>query len=383
MSMPIIYLDYAAATPLDKRVFKAMQPYFADQFYNPSAPYQPAREVRAAIEAARARTAGILGVKPAEIIFTAGATESINLAFGGVLRNGGHCVVSSIEHLAVLETARANNHTITKVDSSGRVSVEDLEASIGDDTMLISIGMVNNEIGVIQDVKRIAELVADIRNKRRDKGNMTPLYFHTDATQAAGYLDVSATRLGVDLLTLGSNKMYGPKQTGLLYKGKITLQPLIHGSGQEQNVRSGTENVAGIVGFSEALVIAADIRQSEAKRLQALKDIFVKELVKLLPETVIIGNHKHAAPHVVMLAWPGVDGERLVFRLEAAGVLVNTGAACAAKKEGYSHVLQALGLTPEIMGGSLRFSFGRETDETQLQRAVKMVVMAVKQERGQ
>lgn len=383
MSTPIIYLDYAAATPLDKRVFKVMQPYFEDQFYNPSAPYQPAREVRAAVEAARARTASLLGAKPAEIIFTAGATESVNLAFNGLLARGGHCVVSSIEHLAVLETARLYDHTITKVDQAGRVDRENLETSIRDDTVLISIGMVNNEIGVIQDIKRIVELVARIREKRRDQNNTTPLYIHTDATQAAGYLDISVDRLGVDLLTFGGNKIYGPKQVGVLYKGATRLQPLTQGGGQEQNLRSGTENVAGIIGLSKAIEIAVSLRQQEVTRLQQLKTFFIHQCVELIPSTVVIGSHKHVVPHVMMLAWPGVDGERLVFRLEAEGILVNTGAACAANKEGYSHVLQALGLSPEIMGGSLRFSFGRETDETQLKRAVKIIAKAVKQEGGQ
>lgn len=383
MSRPLIYLDYAAATPLDKRVFKAMQPYFEQQFYNPSAPYQPAREVRSTVEAARAHTARLLGAKPAEIVFTAGATESINLAFSGALSRGGHCVISSIDHLAVIETARAYDHSVAKVDRTGRINLGDLETNIRDDTVLVSVGIVNNEIGVIQDIKQIAKTIAVVRDKRRSQNNDTPLYFHTDATQAAGCLDLSVSRLGVDLLTLGGNKIYGPKQTGILYKGKVALKPLIYGSGQEQNLRSGTENVAGIIGFSEALAIAVQTRHNETKRLRHLKAMFVNKLIGLFPDTKIVGDQKHAAPHVVMMAWPGIDGERLVFRLESEGVLVNTGAACAAKREGNSHVLKALGCSPELMAGSLRFSFGRQTDEEQLKRAVKIVVMAIKQERDQ
>jgi cysteine desulfurase len=383
VSLPIIYLDYAAAAPLDKRVFKVMKPYFEEQFYNPSAPYQPARDIRNALEDARARISRLLGAKPAEIIFTAGATESINLAFSGILKTDTHCVVSSIDHAAVLKTAGAYDHTIVQVDRTGRISLEDIEAGIGDNTTLVSIGMVNNEIGVVQDIKRIAELIANIRNKRQNLGNSMPLYFHTDATQAAGSLDLSVSRLGVDLLTVGGNKIYGPKQAGLLYKGKLALQPIIRGGGQELDLRSGTENVAGIMGLSEAFTIALNMRQNETKRQQQLKTFFVNQLVELLPDTVAIGNQKHVVPHIMMLSWPGLDGERLMFRLESDGVLVNTGAACAARKEGYSHVLKALGLTTSLITGSLRFSFGRETNEKQLGRAVKIIVMAIKQERGQ
>lgn len=384
MNAKIIYLDYGAATPLDRRVFKAMQPYFSKHFYNPSAPYQPARDVKAAIETARAQCGIILGARPAEIIFTAGATESVNLAFNGILKDGGHCVVSNIEHLAVLETARSYNHTLVKVDGKGRIILKNLTNSIRDDTVLVSIGMVNNEIGVLQDIKQIAAVLKTIRCERLARGNRTPLYFHTDATAAAGYQDLSVARLGVDLLSLGGNKIYGPAQTGLLFKSsRVALAPLVHGSGHEQNLRSGSENVAGIVGLGEALTISDRLRQSEMRRLAKLKGIFVKQLVDMLPGTVVIGDQKHSAPHVMMLAWPNVDGERLVFRLENKGVLVNTGAACAAKKDSYSHVLKALDVSPKLIAGSLRFSLGRETTENQLSRTAKIVKEAITKERGQ
>ncbi len=382
MSKKTIYLDYAAATPLDKRVFKAMQPYFSEQFYNPSAPYQPAREVRAAIEASRAQVARLLGAKPAEITFTAGATESINLAFHGLLAGGGHCVASNIEHAAVLSCAKKYDHTLAKVNTKGRLGPEALKLAVLDNTVLVSVGMVNNETGVIQDIKGIAGLLEEIKAERRKKGSRTPLYLHTDATQAAGCLDLSVDRLGIDLLTLGGNKIYGPIQTGILYaSSKISLEPLIVGGGQELGLRSGTENTAGIIGFSEALRFATELRPSEVSRLQQLKQFFVSQLVDSVPETVTISGEKYAAPHIVALGWPGLDAERLLFRLEAEGVLVNTGAACAAKKDGYSHVLKALGLESSVIAGSLRVSFGRETNQNELERAVKIIAAAIKQER--
>jgi cysteine desulfurase len=378
-----IYLDYAAATPLDQRVFKAMEPYFNEQFYNPSAPYQPARDVRHDIEIARASIAGILGTKPAEIIFTAGATESINLAFQGVLKQGGHCVVSAIEHQAILQTACSFPHTIVAVDSQGRIKADELIAGIRKDTTLVSIGMVNSEMGVIQDIKQISEAMHAIRRQRQNEGNTTPLYVHTDATQAAGLCDLSVARLGIDLLSLSSDKIYGPKQVGLLFKSsRVQLEPLLHGGGQEQNLRSGTENTPGIIGFAEAFRIATKLRVAETTRLTQLKNDFITQLVAALPETVILGSNKHFSPHILMVAWRGLDGERLVFRLENEGVLVNTGAACVARKKSDSHVLIALGLPSDLISGSLRFSFGRATTEPQLKQVIKIVVAAVTQERS-
>lgn len=383
MTKNTIYLDYAAATPLDKRVFKAMQPYFSANFYNPSAPYQPAREVRVAVETARTSTAHILGAKSAEIIFTAGATESINLAFKGLLELDDHCVVSSIEHQAVLETAKNFKHSIAKTDNSGRVILASIKNAITAKTKLVSIGLVNSEIGIIQDIKAISSVIKKIRSERLKQNNQTPLWFHTDATQAAGLFDLNVARLGTDLLTVGGNKIYGPKQTGILFvSSKIALHPLLHGGGQERNLRSGTENVPGIIGFCEAFRIASKQRQTESERLTILKRSFLSSLTEALADTVVIGDQKHSSPHIVMLAWPGVDAERVLFRLESNDVLVGTGSACGANKHTQSPVLAALGLTKDIINGSLRFSFGRETNEKDLKRAVKIIVEAIMQERA-
>jgi cysteine desulfurase len=260
--------------------------------------------------------------------------------------------------------------------------MDSLAKAIRDDTLLVSVGMVNNEIGVTQSMKEIVGVLHKVKDERNKVGNHMPLYFHTDATQAAGSVDLSVARAGVDLLTLGGNKIYGPKQSGILYKAaSLKLDPLIHGSGQEQDLRSGTENAAGIVGMAEALAVATELRPSETKRLEKIRNLFIKQLASLVPDTVLITDQKHDSPHIIMAAWAGLDGERLVFRLELEGVLVNTGAACAAKKEGHSHVLRALGISPTLMAGSLRFSFGRETGEDDVLRAVKIIAQAIKRER--
>ncbi len=377
MSKKPLYLDYAAATPLDSQVLKAMQPYQADFFYNPSAPYQPAREVRADIEAARSSVARLLGAKPTEIIFTAGATESINLAF----TVGGHVVVSAIEHSAVLETAKQYQHSVVGVDKNGQVHLAKLAKSIQDDTTLVSIGLVNNETGVIQQIREIVKIIEDIRSSRIEKNNSTPIFLHTDASQAAGILDLNVARLGVDMLTLNGGKMYGPKQTGILYASSaVPLKPVIHGGGQESGVRSGTENVAGIIGFTAALEIAEKKRKSEVERLHMLRKQMIDLLKAEFEDVSVIGHSKHHAPHILSVAWNGLDAERVLFALESKNILVATGSACAANKDTRSHVLTSLGFESNLIDGSLRLSFGRPTTSKEITQAAKIISMIVKQE---
>lgn len=372
-----IYLDYAAATPLDSDVLAAMQPYMTDIFYNPSAPYQPAREVRATIEEARHTVAKIIGARSNEIIFTAGATESINLAFAGQ----GHVIVSVIEHAAILETAKKYNHTVVQVDQKGRVDIAGLQSAITPATTMISIGLVNNEIGVIQDLHVISQLIANERLNREKSGNKTPIYLHTDASQAAGIVDIHAARLGVDMMTLNGAKIYGPKQTGILYaSSNVDLQPIIRGGGQERGLRSGTENVAGIIGFTKALEIADGKRKSESVRLQNLKQELLDSLSIDFNDLKIIGDQKHSAPHILTVAFQGLDAERVLFGLENENILVATGSACAANKDTRSHVLTALGIKPDSIDGSLRFSFGRNTTSNEIKIAAKIIGTVIKQE---
>ncbi len=358
-----------------------MAPYFSDRFFNPSSVYQPAREVRRDIETARQAVAQCLGAKPTEVIFTAGATESINLVFHGVLSTPGHVVVSAIEHAAVLETAKLYSHDTARVDKSGRVDLEHLARLIRSDTRLVSIGLVNNEIGTIQPMKEIAALLGRIRQGRQKVRNTTPLWLHSDASQAAGLLPLNVGRLGVDLLTLNAAKIYGPKQTGVLWVKKgIELVPFLRGGGQEKSFRPGGENVPGIVGLARALEIAEETRPTEVKRLQQLRHIFLDSL-QVATEFKTLSDPKRGAAHILLLSWPGLDAERILYGLETKGVLAATGAACAARKGQSSHVLQALGLDKPTIGGSLRFSFGRHTTERELVQAGKIIGEVITKEK--
>ncbi len=377
MSKKTIYLDYAAATPLDGEVFRVMQPYGADFFYNPSAPYQPAREVRGDIESARSSVARILGAKPTEIIFTAGATESINLAF----TIGGHIVTSAVEHAAVISAARQYDHSLVGVDKNGLIKLAELEKLIRDETTLISVGLVNNETGVVQPLGEIVKIIEKVRAKRAQKNKSTPLFLHTDASQAGGVLDLNVARLGVDLLTLNGSKMYGPKQTGVLYVGSsISLHPIVHGGGQERGLRSGTENVAGIIGFAKAFEIAQKKRKTEVERIHSLRQQMIDLLQSEFDDILILNKPKHQAPHILTIAWRDLDAERALFALETDNILVATGSACAANKDSRSHVLVALGLKPDVIDGSLRLSFGRQTTSKEIAQAGKIISMIIKRE---
>lgn len=377
MASQLIYLDYAAATPLDSFALAAMQPYLTDTFYNPSAPYQPARKVRNDIEQSRHNIAKIIGSRPSEIIFTAGATESINLAFAGQ----GHIVVSAIEHAAVLETAKQHEHTIVPVDHRGRLDISNIKSAITPSTTVVSVGLVNNEIGVLQDLQAISQLVSTERLQREKSDNKTPIYLHTDASQAVGITDIHVSRLGVDMMTINGAKIYGPKQMGILYAAShVNLHPVIIGGGQERGLRSGTENVAGIIGLAKAIEIADGKRKSESERLRKLRLELLNILTDNFEQIEIIGDQKHHAPHILTVALPGLDAERVLFKLEADNILVATGSACAANKDTRSHVLTALGLEPELIDGSLRFSFGRGTTSDQIAVAAKIIVAAINQE---
>ncbi len=373
-----IYLDHAAATPLSDKVYAAMQPYFRDAFYNPSSPYAPAVQVRKEYETARVRLAARIGARPAEIIITAGATESINLALGDT---GGHIVVSAIEHESVLAAAKKSECTLVPVSAEGRVSPGEVKKAIQPDTTLVSIALANGEIGTIQPLSDVAAVIREERARRLEDGNATPIYFHSDASQGAGLLDVHVARLGVDMLTLNAGKAYGPKQVGLLFvERSVRLNAQIVGGGQERGLRSGTENVAGTIGFATALELAERARKEESARLAGLRDYLENELVAAFPEAVVSGDHNHRLASHLHISFPGLDGERLVFLLENRGVLAATGSACAANKGTRSHVLETIGLAPEIADGSLRLSLGRLSSEENTKRAAKIIAEEVKNE---
>jgi cysteine desulfurase len=268
----IYYLDHAAATPCDERVVQAMQPYLSELFYNPSSSYGGGQEAHDALEGARADIAGLIGAKPDDIVFTAGATESINLAIHGALSGGGSAIISAVEHVAVRAAVERFPYDIAAVDAYGMTRVEDIEKLVTDETRLVSVVLADNEFGTVQPIAEIARLVESIRSDRQQRGVTEPIYLFCDASQGQTALDINVARLGADMLTLNAGKCYGPKQVGLLWlRSSVQIEPLIRGGGQERNLRNGTENVAGAVGFACALELAQKGRYSESERLREIK----------------------------------------------------------------------------------------------------------------
>jgi cysteine desulfurase len=376
----LVYLDYAATTPLDKRVLAAMQPYFSDEFYNPSALYQVARDTRKALELARTRVASILGARPSEVVFTAGGTESDNLAIHGIMRRypKANIITSAIEHDAVLLPASQYSHRQAAVLPDGVINLDDLQQLIDDDTVMVSIMYANNEIGTIQPLAKISQLLQKVRSDRRGRGVSLPLYFHSDACQAGAYLDLHVSRLGVDLLTINGGKIYGPKQSGVLYvRGGLELAPLIQGGGQERGLRSGTENLSACVGLATALELVQTDRHAESRRLQSLQKQFINELSTKLPQAVIRGSRKQRLPNNVHFTIPGTDNERLLVQLDEAGIMAAAGSACSASSETPSHVLRAIGLRDDEARASLRCSMGRDTTSEQVTTVVSTLARLV------
>lgn len=378
MNDEVIYLDHAAATPLDAKVLAAMQPYFSDNFYNPSAPYAPAVAVRQQYGDAKQLIGQAIGGRGDEIVITAGATESINLAFNSV---SGHIVTANVEHHAVLEAAKKFDHTIVEADQRGLVSADSIRQALRPDTRLVSIALANNELGTIQPLRDIAQVVKAERDARLAKGDHTPVYLHSDASQGVGQLDVNVARLGVDLLTLNAAKIYGPKQVGLLWAAShVKLSPQIVGGGQERGLRSGTENVAGTIGFAKALELASEHRKYESDRLAKLRDQLQSNLVAAFPEAILSGHQKHRLAGHLHISFPGLDAERVLFALESRGVLVATGSACAANKGTRSHVLTAIGLAPEVADGSLRMTLGHLSTDINTKRASQIIIEEIQRE---
>lgn len=379
----VYYLDHAAATPLDERVFLAMQPYFSDIFYNASASYGGGIEAKRALEDARARVALLLGAKPLDVIFTAGATESINLALVGLLSGGGHAVVGATEHAAVYETVKSFPFSVAAADKFGLVSAESVRRAITDDTVVVSVCLADNELGTVQPIKKIAAVVEEERQRRTQKGIKMPIYLHSDASQAATSIDLKVSRLKVDLLSLNAAKCYGPKQVGALWlSSKVRLKPLFHGGNQERSLRSGTENVAGAVGFALALELAQKGRQKENKRLLGLRNSLAKQLQDNCPDLVIDGHPKKHLPGHLHMHLKGLDAERVVFRLDSEGVYMATGAACSANKQQPSRVLEAIGLNEAERDGSLRLTLGKLNKAKDMPKIAAKLTRAIEKERG-
>ena len=376
----MIYLDFAAATPVNPKVFEAMKPYFLDDFFNPSAPYLPAKQVKEAYDEAKNTLAHTIGAKGADLVMTAGATESINLAMSATR---GKILYLATEHAAVRESARrfGSSYEEIKVDKTGLIDLSDLRAKLSNDVTMISVSAANNELGTIQPLSEIAEIVREERQKRLARGDKTPLYLHTDASQAMSLVDINVRRLGVDLMTINSAKVYGPKGVGALYIAHgVLISPLVFGGGQERGLRSGTENVPGVVGFAEAASIAKKHINGNRKKYEKLSVILHEELKKCKVEPVFLGSKKHKLTNFCTVSFPGIDAERLIFKLEARDIYISTGAACAASKGEKSHVLTAIGLSDKEIAGSIRITMGALNDEEQIRTAGKEIVKAVNEE---
>jgi cysteine desulfurase len=363
----IIYLDYAATTPTDPDIVREMSEYFSDKYSNPSSLHTSGRNAKKIIEKSRKKIADIVGASSEEIIFTGSGTESDNLAILGIARanrvSGNHVIVSSIEHKAVLEPAKQLMNegfdvSFAKVNKFGLVDLDYLLSIINDKTILVSIMYANNEIGTIQNISEISKIVKS-RNKK--------IIFHTDACQATGFLPINADDLGVDLMTINSSKIYGPKGVGMLYKKKdVKINPIVLGGGQENSLRAGTESVPLIVGFTSALIKAESMRKSESIRLSKLRDYFIEKLFKKIPGILLNGHKTKRLPNNIHISIPFVEGESLLLMLDNFGIEVSTGSACSASDLQPSSVLLAIGQNPEIIHGSLRFSLGRYTTKKDL-----------------
>lgn len=377
--MKDIYLDHAATTYVDDRVMDAMRPYFSDVFANPSSFHMLGLKAKNAVSDARTTIAKLLNCREDEVIFTSGGTESDNLAVIGIPRahkaKGKHVITTAIEHHAVLETLLHYQKTgevevtVLPVDKFGMVSVEDLEKALRPDTVLVSIMTANNEIGTIQP---IADIGRAILKWRKEQATPYP-YFHSDACQASGVLELDIEKMHVDLLTLNGSKIYGPKGIGMLYVRRgVKIEPLIRGGGQEKNIRSGTENVPGIVGFAEALRLAQEGKDAENARLTKLRDRLVEGLLAI-PKTRLNGHPTERLPNSVNISFIDIEGEAAVLYLDAEGIYCSTGSACASTSLDPSHVILATGLSYEGAHGSLRFTLGKRTTAEDIERVIEVM----------
>ncbi|MDO8500099.1 MAG: cysteine desulfurase family protein [bacterium] len=419
-----VYLDHAATTYLDPRVKEAMEPYWEIEYGNPSSLYRAGRKAKEVLDGARQTVARLLNCRPEEIIFTGGGTEAINLAIFGVanfysqilknLRIGadtnrrgasrGHLITSKIEHHAVLHSMGALEKegfevTYLDVDEYGLIDPEKVKAAIRPDTILVSIMYANNEIGTVEPISEIAKIIKHVREERKKEGSSTPIFFHTDACQAAGALEMDVQKLGVDLLAMNASKIYGPKGVGCLYVRRgVRLTPLIYGGGQENNLRSGTENISGIVGLTKAFEIAQLEREKESARLIQLRDYFTWRLLKEIPKVVLngpppeggvpangetlsfelcptmLGGHPiNRLPNNINVSVLDIEGEAVILYLDAKGIYISTGSACASTSLDPSHVILALGRPYEYAHSSLRFTLGQKTTKEDLDYVMEVL----------
>jgi cysteine desulfurase len=377
-----VYMDHGAGMPLDSKVFEAMKPYFRENYGNPSSSHSFGNVARNAMESAREKVARLVAAeKPQEVIFTSGGTESNNLAIkGAAYRNrekGNHIITTAIEHISVINICKFLQKqgfevTYVPVDKQGMVDLEKLEEAINDKTILISVMYANGEIGTIQPIRKIGKLAQE--NK---------VIFHVDAVAAAGQVPINVKEENIDLLSLSSNDMYGPKGVGALYiKAGTKIQPIIQGGGQERGLRSGTENIPGIVGMGKAAEIGKREMEAEGKRLTALRDKLIKGVLDKIDSSFLNGHPTKRLPGNANLRFSYIEGESLILGLDMYGVQVSSGSACTSKTLEPSHVLLAIGLAHEEAHGSLVFTLGKQNAEEDVDYVIEVLPDVVKRLRS-
>jgi len=375
----MIYLDHSATTPVEPRVFEAMEPYLTANFGNPSSIYRAGQDVRRAVEQARERIAALLKAEPKEIIFTSGGTESDNTAIKGLAlkKGGGHVVTTSIEHPAVLNVVKwleKNGFTATyvPVGSDGVVDPDEVRKALRPDTLVVSVMHANNEVGTIQPIEEIASIAKE-----------AGVPFHTDAVQTAGKLPLNVEEMGIDLLSLSGHKFYGPKGIGVLYTAKgVRLEPCVHGGHQEWGKRGGTENVPGIVGLGKAAEIAMSEMEADDNRLRGLRDRLETGLAERISDVDFNGHRESRLSSVANVCVKYVEGEAMLLRLDYHGIAASSGSACTSGSLEPSHVLLAMGIPAEIAHSSLRFSLGKDNTEEDIDKVLDLLPAIVEKLRA-
>jgi len=364
-----VYFDNNATTPLLPEVLEAMRPYFGEKFGNASSIHQQGQQARAAVERAREQVAELLNCRAAEIVFTSGGTEGDNLALFGMTAPGDHVITSSIEHHAVLNScnrleAMGCSVTYLPVDGRGLVDPGDIRRALRPETKLISIMFANNETGVLQAIKEIGKIAAE-----------ADVYFHTDAVQAAGKVPIDVKEIGCDLLAISAHKFHGPQGTGALFVRKGTLlQPLFYGGRHERSRRAGTENVAGIVGLGKGAELArSGLTDGKVAKIAALRDRLENTILENIDQVAVNGCGAPRTPNTANLSFDCIEGEAMVISLDLKGLSVSTGAACSSGAIEPSHVLTAMGLSPDRARGSIRFSLGKQNTDEDVDFALELV----------
>ena len=378
-----VYLDYAAATPVDPRVKKAMDDFYLLGFANPAGLHEEGMYAKRALESARKTIAGLIGAKAPEIIFTSSTTESNNLAILGAARAnrefGRHLITTASEHVSVLNVFKQLEKerfevTYLPVDEFGMISADQVKNAIRPDTILVSVIFASNEIGTISPIGPIGQIIKGVKGEKRGKTGGLP-YFHTDAAQAVPHIKINAEDLGIDLASFSSSKMYGPKGAAALYvKHGINISPIFFGGSQENKMRPGTQDVLGIVGFSKAVEITKSESEAEDRKLQEMRDEIISEIKSAFPDALINGSPTERLANNINFSIPGIKGEELVVAMDMAGFAISTRSACDTKNAEPPHVIKSLGRTDEEAWGSVRVTLGRYTSAEDIDRFLKVLI---------